>query len=44
MDFSATVGEEFAGPVMYYLRVQQDKMINHRGVFAWSSPVWVDAR
>ncbi|HUS81197.1 MAG TPA: DUF3604 domain-containing protein [Armatimonadota bacterium] len=44
LDFAATVTERFAGPVMYYVRVQQEKMINHRGVFAWSSPVWVDAR
>jgi len=24
------------------VRVQQEKMIQHRAVMAWSSPVWVD--
>ncbi len=42
LDFESTIVEEFAGPVMYYLRVQQEKMIRHRAVMAWSSPIWVD--
>jgi len=43
LDFEGTVTEEFSGPAMYYLRVQQEKMINHRAVLAWSSPIWVYA-
>ncbi len=43
LDFEATVTEQFGGPVMYYARVQQEKMIQHRAVMAWSSPIWVDA-
>jgi len=42
LDFESTIAEPFAGPVMYYLRVQQEKMIQHRAVMAWSSPIWVD--
>ena len=41
LDFEANLTETFAGPVMYYARIQQDKMIKDRGVFAWSSPVWI---
>ncbi len=42
LDFEMTITEQFGGPVMYYVRVQQEKMIQDRGVFAWSSPIWVD--
>jgi len=42
LDFETAVTEEFSGPVMYYARVQQEKMIQHRAVMAWSSPIWVD--
>lgn len=42
LDFEHTITERFDGPVMYYLRVQQEKMIQHRAVLAWSSPIWVD--
>ncbi|MGD9495179.1 MAG: DUF3604 domain-containing protein [Armatimonadota bacterium] len=42
LDFQTTVTEQFAGPVMYYVRPQQEKMIQHRAVMAWSSPIWVD--
>lgn len=44
LDFETTITERFDGPVMYYLRVQQEKMIQHRAVLAWSSPIWVDPR
>ncbi len=43
LDFDTTVAEAFAGPVMYYVRAQQEKMIQHRAVLAWSSPIWVDS-
>lgn len=42
LDFEITVTECFEKPVMYYVRVQQEKMIQHRAVMAWSSPIWVD--
>ncbi len=42
LDFETEVREAFGAPVMYYVRVQQEGMIKDRGVFAWSSPIWVD--
>jgi len=42
LDFETVITELFEGLVMYYVRVQQDKMIRHRAVMAWSSPIWVD--
>lgn len=44
LDFEAEIIEEFGEPVMYYVRVQQEKMIRHRAVMAWSSPIWIDAQ
>jgi hypothetical protein len=43
LDFETVIREQFGAPVMYYLRVQQEGMIQDRGIFAWSSPIWVDA-
>ena len=42
LDFETVVREQFGAPVMYYVRVQQEGMIQDRGIFAWSSPIWVD--
>ncbi len=42
LDYETTVREQFDAPVMYYVRVQQEGMIQDRGIFAWSSPIWVD--
>ncbi len=42
LDFVTVIREQFGAPVMYYVRVQQEGMIQDRGVFAWSSPIWVD--
>ncbi|MGI5818804.1 MAG: DUF3604 domain-containing protein [Armatimonadota bacterium] len=42
-DFETVIREQFGAPVMYYVRVQQQGMIQDRGIFAWSSPIWVDA-
>ncbi len=43
LDFDTEVREVLEGPVMYYVRVQQQGMIKDRGIFAWSSPIWVDS-
>ena len=43
LDFETVIREQFGAPVMYYVRVQQEGMIQDRGIFAWSSPIWVDA-
>ncbi|MGC9316570.1 MAG: hypothetical protein ACP5KN_00870 [Armatimonadota bacterium] len=43
LDFAVETSEAFRRPVMYYVRVQQEKMIQHRAVMAWSSPIWIDA-
>jgi hypothetical protein len=44
LDFETVIREQFGAPVMYYVRVQQEGMIQDRGIFAWSSPIWVGQR
>ncbi len=43
LDWEMDFTEAFTEPVMYYLRVTQHRLINHRLVMAWSSPIWVTA-
>ncbi len=42
LDFETVIREQFGAPVMYYVRVQQEGMIQDRGIFGWSSPIWID--
>lgn len=44
LDYEAQFETIFAGDAVYYLRVAQKLQIADWPVFAWSSPIWVNAR
>lgn len=43
LDHTMKVEERFQGNCLYYARLAQKDLVEHRRPMAWSSPVWVDA-
>ncbi|MCX7805230.1 MAG: DUF3604 domain-containing protein [Planctomycetota bacterium] len=41
-DHSVKIRETFEGERMYYVRLAQKDLIEHRRPMAWSSPIWVE--